>query len=316
MLNRFFISCFLILLLLAGQAGKSMVWAQESVPDGQPAAAVPTDGEGNAEYPDGITLEQDSLTIGPAALSGNMGRYAFSRFQTTATYRYFTLGYTRRIFQWDNVGFLPFGNGRDDPFTGINTVSLKLKKKGPIAGRWRYYARGQISSSFEKKPGSPSLDVLAAMGYDFSSRFKVRVGAALLFHDVRTIVVPLAALKFWGGGKSADKPLFTISVGLPETTISYHHSPRWEFCGSLLADSTVADLANDSPVIANGFVETRDIVMSLLVRFSPTPSLTLAAGLGYDTLRRIKFYTPEGQKITDYEVKGALSGRLLLTVLF
>ncbi len=316
MSHRLAIPCFWILILLASPTVPSDVWAQNSVSTRTPAAKESTKSNSGKTTDHGLSLELDILTVGSAALSGSSGRFAFSRSQVDATFHNFTLGYALRVYEWDKVDLLPFGNGRDDPFTDIGTVALKYRKKGPLSGRWRYSASGEISSSFEKQPESPSLDILAAIGYDFSSRFKVRMGAALFLHEVRSAVVPLAAFKFWGGGKSADEPLFSIDVGLPETIVSYHHSPRWEFIGSFLADSTVSDLSDGNPTAGGGFVETRDIVIGLKVKYIPTLSAALSAGLGYDIFRRLRFYDPNGNEIADYDVDGALTGRLTIAFRF
>jgi len=304
-----------MIVFLVGLPGQPNGWSRESGTSGQSIPVLPIKGNGRETGGSEVPLELDVLTVGTAALSGDPGRYGYARIQAAATYSHITLGYAHRVFQWEAVGSLPFGNGRDDPLAGIETVSLKLKKKGPIAGQWRYHLSGEVSSSFEKQPVTPSLDILAALGYDFSPRFKVRVGAAAFLHEVRSVVVPLAAFKFWSS-RSVNGTFFTIDVGLPETTVSYHYSPRWEFSGSFLADSTVADLADGSPVSADGFVETRDIVMGLQARYRPVPFLTLTGGMGYDAFRRLRFYAPNGAKIGDYGVEGALSGRFVLTIRF
>ena len=264
----------------------------------------------------GTLLEVDGMQIAPASLENKQGRYGMTRLRTAITYGSFTLGYTRREFQWQAVENLPFGNGRDDPWTGFNTLELKATRKGPVAGQWRYNFSAEVSSSFETELGSPSLDILAAGGYNFSPRFKVRFGLAMLLHEVRTVVVPLAALKWWGGGKSAEEPLFSVLAGLPETIVTYHWSPRLDIAASLLVDSKVSRLADDSVVAVQGFAETRDIVSGIRVRFKPTPAFTVSAGLGYDAFRRLTLHDREGDEIAEYDVDGGWAGRFTLDYRF
>ncbi|MBU2547987.1 MAG: hypothetical protein KKB20_06240 [Proteobacteria bacterium] len=264
----------------------------------------------------GTEVGLDTYLVGQAGLEGADGRYSMTRWRVSATHSHFTLGYTHRTFQWEDIGRLPFGNGRDDPWKDLHTVGLKAKYTGSISGPWRYYFSGEASSSFEDRVGSPSLDVLAAFGYNFSPRFKVRVGAAVLYHEVRVIAVPVAALKWWGGGKSAEEPLVSVSVGLPESTLTYHCSPELSFTASLLADSKVFRLSEHSPVFSEGFAETRDIITCLMVNYSPLPGLVLSGGLGYDFFRQMQLYDRHGDKQADYDVEGAWTGRLLIAYQF
>ena len=78
----------------------------------------------------------------------------------------------------------------------------------------------------------------------------------------------------------------------------------------------VARVSRGRSIVADGFIETRDIVIGLLAEYSPTSSLTLSAGLGYDMFRKLRFFSPDGQDLSDYEVKGALSARFLMAFRF
>jgi hypothetical protein len=264
----------------------------------------------------GPEIRIDGLYIAQADVEGGKGGYAMSRMRAAVTYTYFTFEYVNRTFFWDDADDPAFVDRGGDPWEDLHTLGLKGKFSGAIQGNWRYYFSGDVSSSFEKQFGSPSLDILAAAGYNFSPRFKFRAGAAFLWHEARTIVVPVAALKWWGGGESADEPLFSVDIGLPESTVTYHYSPELSFTGSFLADSKVFRLADTSAVVKKGYVETRDIVLALLVNYSPLPTVTLSAGLGYDFFREIQFYDSDGKDLDRFDVDGALAGRLFFAVRF
>lgn len=264
----------------------------------------------------GPEIRLDNLFISGSSLEGDQGGFSVYRLRTSMVYSHFTLGYTRRIYQWSNIDRLPFGDGRQAPWTAMHTLEAKAKYTGSITGPWRYYFSGELSSSFEEAPSPLALDLLWAVGYDYSPRLKVRVGAAMLLHEARTIMTPVAALKWWGGGKNPGASFFSVSVGLPETTLTWHYSPTWSYTLSILADSKVFRLKDDSLVQDKGYAETRDGVVGLMVNYSPRPNLTLSTGAGYAFLRQVKLYNEQGHERGSYDVDGTVVGRFLMAYRF
>ena len=258
----------------------------------------------------------DSIHVTRAGVDGGPGDYAMTRARVAVEFERFAVGYTRRAFSWYNVDRLPFGDGRQDPWETLHALEVQAKFKGDLWGNWRYYFSGELSSLFEKEFGPASLDMLAALGYDFSSRFKVRAGAAIFVHRVRTIVVPVFAFKWWAGGLNADKPLFSVSAGLPESTITYHYSDALTLTSFLLVDSKVFRLADDSIVQEGGFAETRDIIIGLRFNYSPFKNATISLGGGYDFFRELNIYDSDGHEQGSYDVQGAWSGRVRLGINF
>ena len=104
--------------------------------------------------------------------------------------------YTMDYYSWDKLGDLPFGNGKDDPWETLHSLSLSGMYGGEINERWSWMTIAAGSAAFEDNLDSSLLDGFLGTGalYSLSNTWNLIGGAGVLY----TNAPELNALDMYG----------------------------------------------------------------------------------------------------------------------
>ena len=104
--------------------------------------------------------------------------------------------YTMDCYSWDTLGDLPFGNGKDDPWETLHSLSLSGMYGGEINERWSWMTIASGSAAFEDHLDSSLLDGFLGTGalYSLSNAWNLIGGAGVLY----TNAPELNALDMYG----------------------------------------------------------------------------------------------------------------------
>ncbi len=97
-----------------------------------------------------------------------------------------------------------------------------------------------------------------------------------------------------------------FALGYPLTAVGYRLSPAWALnWGVLEFNRNYYRLAEDSTVRRGGYLETRDLVSSTWVAFTPRKGLKLEAGLRYLFNRELNTFDVNAENERGHDVDNA-----------
>lgn len=263
----------------------------------------------------GIKLKLEGAGLGPAHIENDQGKVAVTYLRGTLEYSYFVFSYTNRRYHWDQVSRLPFGNGADDPWEQLHSISLGAKDfKGRINQRWGYFWGIWASSMFEEETSdSFSGSGTVGLSYVISPNLIVSFGVGGYYHlEVDNLFMVVGALA-WNPGIEKG---FHGALGFPESFIGYRFSPAWDLRLSAGFEERVYRLADDSTVQPQGYLRSRTVLGLMELKWTPRQYLTLSIAAGYHFLRRFDIFDSEGEGGRDYDINGTLGGGISLELSF
>jgi len=199
-----------------------------------------------------------------------------------------TLGYERRHFAWQDVGDLEFGNGDDDPWTDLHTLSAGIDGHYELTEELTAFGALGVSSSFEEEmDDSFTYSAQAGLSYSLSSAFTLR-GGAVLTVGKSTSVLPFGGLDWTQQpGHEREYPYLSATLGVPRTVLRLHAQPGLTFAAYGAMDHGSWRLADDSAVEPAGYVSFTSYVAGLSTEYSPLEGLSLSMQAEYHMGREI-----------------------------
>jgi hypothetical protein len=185
--------------------------------------------------------------------------------------------YMMDYYSWDKLGNLPFGNGKDEPWETLHSLSLSGMYGGEINEKWSWVAIAAGSAAFEKEIGSSYLNSTLGGGaiYSLSDKWNLIGGAGVMYTNAPELdfgdllddppeVIPVPVLGAqWN--QDAESGL-SLSLIFPlEASISYR-----TFEGALSAS-------------ADFLAQSADITY----QFTPMFGVTLSGSLDNETIHRL-----------------------------
>ncbi len=264
-----------------------------------------------------INVSASGRYVGNADFEDDAGGFSVAEFATSIEWRWFSFSYTGRQYNWENIHKLKFGNGKDDPWTTIHTLSLGLNFENMINQNWGWFAGITGKSSFEQEmDNSFSAFGQAGLVYIFNEDWSTFFGIiGSVSYDDPTIF-PFIRINY----RSAKDLGFSASIGAPVSYINY----RFNEIISLRAGGGMTGneykLADDSTVIKKGYIKEQDVTTGLYVDITPNFSnvehLNISVGAEYTFLREISIYDEDYDKIMDMDMDNALGGFIRLQYTF
>jgi hypothetical protein len=185
--------------------------------------------------------------------------------------------YTVDYYSWDKPGKLSFGNGKDEPWETLHSLSLSGMYGGEINEKWSWVAIAAGSAAFEKEIGSSYLNSTLGGGaiYSLSDKWNLIGGTGVMYTNAPELtlgdilddppeVIPVPVLGAqWNQDAESG---FSLSLIFPlEASISYR-----TFDGAL---STSADF----------LAQSADITY----QFTPMFGVTLRGSLDNETIHQL-----------------------------
>ena len=220
----------------------------------------------------------------------------------------FSVGYHQKSYSWDDEDQLPFGNGRDDPWSDLKNISLGARYWDRFSEKWGWFAGAGLGSSFEEELGPLEARGSGGVSYIFSPKVSASLGAAVSYHPLRTSVFPIVGIRYnrdGGGAGGEGASGFFASFGFPETGAGYRFNSSVAVRASVRYDHGIYRLADDSAVAPEGYVETSDALGGLYLDFSPRPNIEVSLGAVYAVYRSLTLYDEDEDELDDYDVDPA-----------
>ena len=249
-----------------------------------------------------------------AAVEGGDGEFSGTYAKAAATYRDFSLSYTRLDYSWGEIGDLPFGNGVDDPWEALHVLSLGYSHRGSINADWNYFIGSAVKSSFEEElEDSYGAGAFGGFTYLFSPTLRFTIGAGVAYHHISTTVLPVVGIS-WNQGTPQG---FSIALGYPDTYLSYRFNSQWALRSRIVQfEQDVFRLADDSTVEKAGFLERQDLITDLGVEFTPTKQLRVILAARYYFERELTIHDNNDDWERTFDVDDAWGGVLSVNYRF
>lgn len=222
--------------------------------------------------------------------------------------------YGYRLYDWEDVSLLPFGDGIDEPWEDLHTAALGFSHDEMVNQSWGYFVRAQATTAFEEEmDDSFGAVALAGLMYNVAEwNMMFRLGAAYSWNEVTSRVFPLVGVN-WGGRRGSG---LSVALGVPLTAVTYRFSERTAIQARVGFDSDTFRLADDNPAAPKGYLETEDIggELVLLYNLTDTVRLTVAGGWFFD--RELTLYHSDGEGGVEYDVEEGATARAQLSFSF
>lgn len=276
--------------------------------------SIPTSAQPAGKDQNDWRLSLEFANATEANVSGDRGEVSVAGGRFSATYRYYTFSYSRREYSWGNQENLPFGNGVDDPFNGMNKLDLGIRYPGKINEKWRYIVGGGVNSSFEQEMSdSFGARAFALFSYGLTPKWRLALGAFGRYNPVRSLAMPAFGVSY-----NQFAPLgLSFALGYPLTHITYKFTPQIALKYRMVQfDQFVYRLADDSTVQPGGYIETQDMMTGLTLEWRPAKNWDVNVGANYYFRRLMTFYDEDGENEKEWDVDEAWGGVLRIRYSF
>jgi hypothetical protein len=252
-----------------------------------------------------------------ADVDGDKGAFSVNTARVTLGYSKLFFNYRRSFYTWKDKHLLPFGNGVDDPWDDLQSVSLGLRFNGPIGQDWRYFSSAAVTSSYEDDFGPLAVSGVVSFSKPINDNMRINLGVAANYHVVDTMVLPVFGISYNEGGPwGAPKKGFSASIGIPDTSLTYHFNSMVATRLALGYDRRIYKLRDNSPVSRDGYVKDRAFNAGLYLDLNPVDNLSISVGVLHSFARELEFYDRDENKISNYDVDGSLGGSIRVTYNF
>jgi hypothetical protein len=252
------------------------------------------------------TVRATGSLVGQSELENDRGKVSVAQTGLAATWRWLTLAYSLRSYDFEDVARLPFGNGRE-PFDQLHRVVLSADHGGQIEGRWSWFGGATLASAFEEEmEDSYSGMVRGGVGYALDGDLDLRLGAAVSAHPIGVRALPLVSLAW---NRKAEQG-WSALLGAPQTEARYRWNAAWATRAALGLEGGTWRLADDSPVRREGYFSEQGLKAGLYQDVNLTEAAFLSLGLTWSFARSMEVYNADGDKSGDWDLDPALGGSI------
>lgn len=258
------------------------------------------------------TVRATGSLVGQAEVENDRGKVAVAQTGLAATWRWLTLDYALRSYDFEDTARLPFGNGRE-PFDQLHQVSLSAEQAGALGGRWSWFGGATLASAFEQEmEDSYSGMVRGGVGYALDGDLDLRLGVAASAHPIGVRALPVAALAW---NRKAEQG-WSALLGAPETEVRYRWNAAHATRAALGLEGGTWRLADDSPVRREGYFSESGLTAGLYQDVNLSEAVFATLGLTWSFARSMEVYNQDGDKSGDWDLAPALGGGLKIGVRF
>jgi len=252
--------------------------------------------------------------VSSAGVHGSGAEVSVTGLKGLVGYRDFFFTYERQDYSWNGAGMLPFGDSVSDPWETLHSMSLGYARQGRINSSWSYFAAGSVMALFEEQmQDSYGFGAAAGATYAYSPALKFTLGAGFAYHEIRTTALPVVGLS-WNKGAPTG---LSVSVGYPDTHLSYRFSPRWAIRSRIVQfNRDIFRLSDDSAVERKGYLERRDLMADLGLEFTPVKNMSVTLAPRYYFSRELVIYDRNGDNKRTFDVADGWGGLLSVSYLF
>lgn len=254
---------------------------------------------------DPLNITVNGRAVGDAEVG--KGSFGITEYGAGIEYKWFSMSYSRADYNWSDVGGLPFGNGSDDPWDSLQTLTFGAKADGSFTDTLGWFAGGTVISGFEEDmDGSFSLFYRGGITYRFSDEWRASLGLMGIASQLNPMAAPVIGLD-WRSPRDLG---WSAGLGIPATFVNYRFNDWAALRGAARWDRSQHRLADDSPVSEKGYVQQSSVTTGVYLDLSPLERLTVTVGAEYYLDREMKLYDEDRDEIDTWDVDNALGGVL------
>ncbi len=259
-----------------------------------------------------------------ANMEKSKGGYGLMRAKATAWYSQFYLTYERDQYFWVNSEDANIGNQNQEPFSGLNYAALGWNFLNCTADPFDW---NSTQAPFVFKAG-------AALSSAFETTMSDSLGGSVYGQIkgqfVDGWVLPVAWVRYNGihptDGFMLGRFDFGVNIEVPGTRFVKYLSDE----GVLDEDSPSSfdmnlmfysrtrfyRLSDTSPVIAGGYLESRELTISFIFDYKPAPEFSIQLMPEFLFERKLNTYDSHGNKEHVYKVGETVGGTISLNYYF
>jgi hypothetical protein len=253
------------------------------------------------------------------------------------------VGYTLESYSWDKVSSLPFGNGKDDPWDTLQSLSLSGMFGADFNEKLSYIILAGGSASFEEDIDAAYLGGVVGSGfvYSWSENLNVILGAAVAYDDFDEMTpLPAGGIEWNQDAESGFSAslVFPMQAEIRYTSaddtfsasadflggsadITYQFSPILGTTLDFSMNGSVYRLDDDSSVIPVGekkaYVETEGFNVGLMLNYSPNSHINLSVGPYYAFSQELSIRDKDDHSLyKKLEADDAFGGKFMLSFTF
>lgn len=261
--------------------------------------------------------------------------------------------YTIDRYSWGKLDKLPFGNGKDDPWKNLHSLSVGGFYGGGINTKWSYLVGLMGSASFEDSLDSSYLDGALAVGaiYSLSDQWNLVGGAGVMYSNAPELVygdifddpwevIPIPVLGFQWNQEAESGPSASVIFPL-EATISYRTSDgrlststdllsqesdiTYQFnpvigmtLGASLANESIYQLAKDNMSLPvgekEGYLTTEKSSVELTANLTFFDSLHFRVGPYYTFDQKLSIRSKKDKELQRLDPDNAFGGKFMFSM--
>lgn len=222
------------------------------------------------------------------------------------------VSYSRWHFDWNKEKDLPFYTNKT-PIDSMQSIRLFANLPIPINDKWFMLNMLNVNSTFEKEmSGSYGAGFASFFSYKFNKDHAILLGAFANYHRVKTRVLPVLGYTYRARAKDGVQ----MVLAFPHAYIGYHVSPELLLNAGVVYSQAVIRLADDSGIAPKGYIEAKDFLGNIGVRYEFSKNFELSADLLYAFKRDFTIYKSDTSKVDIYTIKPSAGGTLKLKYTF
>jgi len=266
-------------------------------------------------FVEGPFLSLGGQTLGSAEVDDSDGKAGVTSFVASGGYSWLNLTYSRTDYSWTDKGELPLGNGSDDPWGALHSLTLASDHQGDFDEQWGWFAGGSVGAAYEDElSGAWNVAGYGGAAYNWSEHTTLSFGLAASANELGLEIMPLLGVNWNYVGEDGEG--WYAAVGIPNTMVGYSFSKAFSLTLQLDQDGTLYRLADDSDVTPKGYMEQNDMSVALAATWNPLENVSLTLAPSYHFDRSMTIYDRDGDEDKEYDLDNAAGAFMGVSVAF
>lgn len=215
------------------------------------------------------------------------------------------------VFSWQNTERMALGDaGTNISWDSLEYAAAGLSSEVSLGQNGVFLYGLELARQYEREnPAVGSLSATGSMayGYRFDENMMFKLGAIGKLTPVNSTILPVLGVSYFDG-------TWDVSVGFPETNVTYHMTDAFSLTAMAKYDSQTYSLSEPNPAYDEGYVEISKATASLRANWSPLENFQLSLGPEMYFARSTRFYDADGDpqggtddSDVDYGVRAGMS---------
>lgn len=221
--------------------------------------------------------------------------------------------YTNWIFQWNNLGDLPFGDKVHSPLKQMHSFQVNANIPYFINDKWFWLTSLSVKSTFEKETqNSYGAGLFSFASYKIDTKHAIQFGAFTNYHPISILALPVIGYSY----RAKESDGFKFIFGFPRTYIAYHINEDILLRFGIIFSQSVIKLSQTSVIEQSGFIEVQDYMSNFGISYELNSNLSIEADILYSVKRNFTIYSKDGHELNAYSINPSLGANFKITYLF